>query len=394
MRQRLIDHVDDLHDVANLLKSSFVGKDQIIDLLLVCAIAQEHLLVVGPPGTGKSELVKRFARLCTPPPASLMAGNVPYFEYLLTRFTEPNEIFGPVDIRGYQEQGIHQRLTVGMLPRAEIAFLDEIFKANSAILNALLTILNERLYYNGGRAEPTPLLLAVGATNEVPEEALLAALYDRFLVRVWSGNVEEAGFDELFRRGWQLEKTRIQKGYKMTLSNVTTTAAIRELYRALDEVDLAPISRTYREVVRRVRSEGIELSDRRVIKLLKLIAAAALMRRSLQADVADFWVLHHVWNREEQIPHLEALLEPYLEAAGRPEAERQRRLELIAGELQVLAAGRESLRTDADFADFLQQAERLRRELLAHDDRDGRESLLQRLHAVIDEVMELLAQEA
>jgi len=392
LRQALLDHLDDLHDVANLLKSSFVGKDQVVDLLLVCAIAQEHLLVVGPPGTGKSELVKRFALLCTPPAADRPGGDTPYFEYLLTRFTEPNEIFGPVDIRGYQEQGIHRRLTDGMLPRAEIAFLDEIFKANSAILNALLTILNERFFYNAGRPVPTPLLTAVGATNEVPEDAALAALYDRFLVRVWSDNVDDRRFDELFQYGWRQEKVRIQQGYKMTLGNVTTTAALRELYRSLDEVDLGPVAGPYREVVRRVRSEGIELSDRRVIKLLKLIAAAALLRRRQRAEVADFWVLRHVWNREEQIPHLEAILDPYLEAAGEPDAGR-RRLEQIENELQLLAAGRESLASDADFADFLHRAERLRRELQEHDDQAGREPLLQRLHAVIDEVMQLLAEE-
>src|SRR5262249_29798295 len=149
----LRDCVADLEDVANLLKSAFVAKDELIEIMVTCAIAQEHLLIVGPPGTGKSELVKRFARLCSPTLEASRNGTVPYFEYLLTRFTEPNEIFGPVDIKTFQQDSRHQRLTEGMLPRAELAFLDEVFKANSAILNALLTVLNERVFYNSGRPE-------------------------------------------------------------------------------------------------------------------------------------------------------------------------------------------------------------------------------------------------
>ncbi|MBN2332417.1 MAG: AAA family ATPase [Deltaproteobacteria bacterium] len=392
MRQELINHLDDLEDLANLLKSSFVGKDQIVELMIICAMAQEHLLIVGPPGTAKSELVKRFALLCSPPHAGGRERTIPYFEYLLTRFTEPNELFGPVDIKTYQEQGEHRRITAGMLPRAEVAFLDEIFKANSAILNALLTILNERVYYNGGKAEVVPLLYAIGATNEVPDDSSLAALYDRFLVRVWSDNVEESRFSELFQQGWQLEKARIRTGYKMSLGNVITTAVLRSLYRSLDEVNLEPVASHYREVVRRIRSEGIELSDRRVIKLLKLIAASALRRKSLEAHAGDFWVLKHVWNDPDQMSHIAAIIDPYLEESGVDLRRPERRLELIDNDLTGLTGQQESLRTDADFADFLHQAESLRRELLGHSDSAGAAVLLDRAREAIEETMTLLEQ--
>ncbi|MCK5681802.1 AAA family ATPase, partial [bacterium] len=192
MRQQLKNVVSDLDDVVNLLQSSFVAKDEIIEMLVISAIAQEHVLLAGPPGTGKSVLIKRFAQLCTSSEPSSDDASIPYFEYLLTRFSEPNELFGPVDIKAFRDGSGYHRISDGMLPQAEVVFLDEIFKANSAILNALLTILNERTFYNGGRFESVPLLLLVGATNEMSEDPDLAALYDRFSVRLWSNNIPDS----------------------------------------------------------------------------------------------------------------------------------------------------------------------------------------------------------
>jgi MoxR-like ATPase len=393
MRQELLNDLGDLTDLSNLLKGAFVSKDELIELLVVCAIAQEHLLIVGPPGTAKSELVKRFALLCSPENERRGNGKVPYFEYLLTRFTEPAEIFGPLDIAAFQAGQGHRRVTDGMLPRAEMAFLDEVFKSNSAILNALLTLLNERVFYNGGRAEATPLLCAIGATNEVPEDEALSALFDRFLVRIWTDNVEEARFGELFQRGWQLERDRIRNGYTLELGNVITTESLRRLYLALDEVDLEPVARDYREVVRRIRAEGISLSDRRVIKLLKLVAAAALRRQSTTACRGDFWVLKHVWNDPQQIPHLQSIIEPYLEAYEGTSWSAERDLAAIQGDINVLGGRRGTLRTDADYADFLQQAGRLRRELMSHSDHAGRAPLLSMLKELIDGAMAALEKE-
>ena len=167
-----------LQQVARSLESTFLGKSEAIRLMLIAAIAGEHMVLIGPPGTAKSALIRLFAKLV----------DATYFEYLLTRFTEPNEIFGPIDIQAFRG-GEYKRRMDGMLPQAEIVFLDEVFKANSAILNSLLSVLNERVYTVGGSVWKTPLISAFGASNEVPNDEDLMAVFDRFLLRVRSENL-------------------------------------------------------------------------------------------------------------------------------------------------------------------------------------------------------------
>ena len=148
-----------LAKVAERLESTFLGKSETVRLMLIAAIAGEHMVLVGPPGTAKSALIRLFAKLV----------QANYFEYLLTRFTEPNEIFGPIDIQAFRD-GAYKRRTEGMMPEAEIVFLDEVFKANSAILNSLLSVLNERVYTVGGQVIKVPLISAFAASNEVPND--------------------------------------------------------------------------------------------------------------------------------------------------------------------------------------------------------------------------------
>jgi MoxR-like ATPase len=390
MRQELKNAVSDLDDVVNLLQNRFVAKDEIIEMLAISAIAQEHLLLAGPPGTGKSELIKRFAQLCTAPEASVEDLNKPYFEYLLTRFTEPNELFGPVDIKSFRDGAGYHRICAGMLPRAEVVFLDEIFKANSAILNALLTILNERTFYNGGRLEPVPLLLLVGATNEMSEDSDLAALYDRFPIRLWSDNIPDPHFDRLLLRGWQQECLKIREGHQINLSNITDSKALKRLYQALNEVDFNAVFNPYREVIRQIRSEGIIVSDRRAVKLLKLIGAAAIRRGRLKAECEDFRVLRHIWNNRAQASVLDELLQPYLSEKGTAVKVMEREPEILSGELIQLENRAVNLQGDIDLADFLHQCERLRRELYGHPQVESTATVLAKLEKLISTTLENL----
>src|SRR5215471_16653226 len=149
-----------------------VERGSLVEMIALSAIAREHMLVIGPPGTAKSEAVRRVAQA--------VGGR--YFEYLLGRFTEPSEIFGPVDLRKLME-GVVETETGGMLPEAESAFLDEVFLGSTAILNTLLSILNERTFRRGHTQVSCPLRVCVGASNALPEDESLAAFADRFLMR-------------------------------------------------------------------------------------------------------------------------------------------------------------------------------------------------------------------
>src|SRR5206468_11922127 len=160
------------------MKKEFVGKDEIIDLLGICLVGGENLFILGPPGTAKSALVHQLA--------ARLEGRT--FDYLLTRFTEPNELFGPFDIRKLRDGELLTN-TEGMLPEAALVFLDELLNANSAILNSLLVALNERVFRRGRETRTLPAVMVVGASNRLPEEDALGALFDRFLMRVRCDNV-------------------------------------------------------------------------------------------------------------------------------------------------------------------------------------------------------------
>src|SRR5438067_273333 len=181
-------------EVIEPLKQRFVGRDEVVDLIALALVAGEHLFLHGPPGTAKSALIRHFAR----------AVRGRYFEYMLTRFSEPNEIFGPIDIAQLRE-GRVATVTTGMLPEAEFVFLDELFNANSAILNNLLTVLNERLYRRGAETHQLPLLSLFSASNHLPDEDALRALFDRFLLRCHVANLKREEMPRLLHAGWALE---------------------------------------------------------------------------------------------------------------------------------------------------------------------------------------------
>src|SRR5437667_3023599 len=182
-------------EVVNILKRRFVGRDEVIDLVALAVVAGEHLFLYGPPGTAKSMLIRQFA--------SAVQGR--YFEYMLTRFSEPNEIFGPIDLVRLRE-GTVATVTTGMLPEAEFVFLDELFNANSAILNNLLTVLHERIYRRGAETHKLPILSLFSASNHLPEDESLKALYDRFLLRCHVDNLARESIPQLLAARWALER--------------------------------------------------------------------------------------------------------------------------------------------------------------------------------------------
>src|SRR5215469_4425257 len=206
-------------EVVEPLKQRFVGRDEVIDLIALAVAAGEHLFLYGPPGTAKSALIRQFAQ----------AVQGRYFEYMLTRFSEPNEIFGPINIAQLRE-GWVVTVTTGMLPEAEFVFLDELFNANSAILNNLLTVLNERVYRRGAETHQLPVLSLFSASNHLPDEDALRALFDRFLLRCHVDQLPREAMPRLLTAGWALESAPAAE-------STVSAAGLRDLARQVYAVD-------------------------------------------------------------------------------------------------------------------------------------------------------------
>lgn len=291
-------------EVLEPMKDAFVGKDEIIDLLGVCLVAGENLFILGPPGTAKSALVQDLARR--------LDGRV--FDYLLTRFTEPNELFGPFDIRKLREGELVTN-TEGMLPEASLIFLDELLNANSAILNSLLMVLNERVFRRGRETRALPTLMVVGASNRLPDDDALGALFDRFLLRVPCDNVQPEELPDVLVAGWKLDLER--NGRLATV----TTEDVRRLQDLLRAVDLSVVRGPYVELVRRLRHAGIPVSDRRAVKLQRLMAASALLCGRLQVNTTDLWVLRYIWDTEEQQDVLKSIVQDAVTKSSRSDQE-------------------------------------------------------------------------
>jgi len=249
-----------------------VEREAMVEVVTLCAVAGEHLLVIGPPGTAKSEAVRRTAR-------ALGGG---YFEYLLGRFTEPSELFGPVDLRKLREGRVETE-TTGMLPEAEVAFLDEVFLGSTAILNTLLGLLNERVFRRGHTRLPCPLRVCVGASNALPEDEALAAFADRFLARIFVEPVPDPRLEDLLAGGAALAREEAV--------HTAPLEALDVLARAAREADLAPVRPHLAQALRVLRGAGIGLSDRRMVKAQRLVAAAAVLAGRSTPGLADLWPL-------------------------------------------------------------------------------------------------------
>lgn len=330
-------------EVLDPLKNAFVGKDEIIDLMGVSLAARENLFLFGPPGTAKSALVHSLA--------ARIHGHT--FDYLLSRFTEPNELFGPFDIRRLREGDLVTN-TDGMLPEADIVFLDELLNANSAILNSLLMALNERIFRRGRETRAIPALFFAGASNHLPEDDALRALFDRFLLRVRCGPVPESQLAQVLTAGWNLEKDEARQAATLT------AADLREFQKAVRGVDLSPVRTAYLELILKLRHAGMDISDRRAVRLQRVVAASALLCGRIEARVSDLWMLRHVWDREEQIEVIESIIAAALAAAAQDAADHPQAHANRAPDPDVLARGLDEVEarlardpTDAAAADEL-----------------------------------------
>jgi MoxR-like ATPase len=264
--------VEHLRAALHWLSEGLLERDDHARALLLAALSGEHILLIGPPGTAKSALARRLHQL--------VGGH--WFERLLTRFTVPEELFGPLSLTALDE-GRYERELAGYLPTADVAFLDEVFKANSAILNSLLGILNERTFDQGASRIAVPLACLVGASNELPDDESMRAFQDRFLFRCQVVPVSDAAFRNLLSLAagpgpappWQISRAALDhidaQASQVVVSNELLDALVA-LRASLLEA-------------------GLVVSDRRWVRAVRVLRVAALLDRSGEAGLEYLPVL-------------------------------------------------------------------------------------------------------
>ncbi len=266
------------------LEAPFVGRHEQALVLTLALLSGEHVVLIGEPGTAKSAMARRAAELI----------NARFFKYLLTRFTEPSELFGPLDL-GALKEGRYVRVTRGKLPEAQIAFLDEIFNANSAVLNSLLSIMQERILYDGYTEILVPIWSIIGASNRVPEEPELEALYDRFLYRDYIKPLDQDHWDKLLEASWKLERGDLEKP-----KPIMNLRQLQEIYKHTMSVDVTTVKNSLLKMFLTLEEKGLHVTDRRKGKILKAIAAHALLNGRRIAEESDLIVLKYTVPRDPE----------------------------------------------------------------------------------------------
>ncbi len=278
-----------LQNIFSYIEFGLIERTVPVRLSLLAALSGEHLLLLGPPGTAKSEMARK---LCD------VFFDVTYFERLLTQFSVPEELFGPLSIKALEDDRYH-RLTHGYLPDANIAFIDEVFKSNSAILNSLLTILNEREFDNGSVRVGVPLISVIAASNELPEDESLDALLDRFLFRYQVAPVSNDGFDSLLG----LLSNSKNNNIALEKISVSDIESIQKKSTAIKLTDKS--SKLICKLRNFLSDKSIYISDRRWHKALKMLQVCAYTNGKKSIDVWDCALLVHLmWQNPEQINDL------------------------------------------------------------------------------------------
>ena len=272
-----------LEEIRQALNSKFFERENEVEGILVALLSRQHMLMIGPAGTAKSALSVELAKIVQ---------GTEYFQWLLTRFSTPEEVFGPLSLKDL-EKGIYKRNTITKLPEANLAFLDELFKANSAILNSLLTLINERLFYNDGTPVKVPLISVIGASNEYPEEGEgLEALFDRFLLRYELDYIaDETNFVSMMKGTGQHQVMP-----SMTMEELVQLQFFSDMVTIPDDV-----YETLSEIRNALRDEGIRPSDRRFKQSLSVLQARALLNQRQVVQVYDLVILENVlWETVDQ----------------------------------------------------------------------------------------------
>jgi len=285
-----------LQKIAAHLNTQLVERDSVIHACLLALLAKKHVFLLGPPGTAKSLVIELFCRAIE---------GADYFRVLINRYTQPEELFGPMKMSALKEDRV-EYATQGFAPTAHVVFLDEIWKAGGSILNTLLTFVNERFFMNGNRREDCPLQSAFAASNELPEDNSLNALYDRLMMRLYVGDIVD---DDNFKT-MMLTEEIVDSPDKVTLAELAQAQAEVKAVKLNGIVDTLTVLRG------RLKDAGFEFSPRRWRESSRLLQAQAYLDGRTQVDTEDVEVLKHVfWNAPEDRANIERILM----ALGSPE---------------------------------------------------------------------------
>ena len=290
---------DRIAKLISLASEGIWEKEHIFSLALLCSIAGESIFLLGPPGTAKSMIARRL---------KLIFKEKKSFEYLMSRFSTPDEIFGPVSISKLKDNDVYERRTDGYLPSATVVFLDEIWKAGPAIQNSLLTVINEKIYQNGNQTILLPMKALIAASNELPQEDEgLEALWDRFLVRVVSNCISNE--NTFYKMLCQKHDTSVSIPDTLCI----TDSEYMEWQRQIEEVEIpnevlktiTTIRKDLKKLEKKHPKDPLDyyISDRRWKKIIRLTQASAFLNGRKSIKHTDLILLNHVlWNKTDLIP--------------------------------------------------------------------------------------------
>ena len=286
------------------MNNIFVERDELIKLMELAIVTGTNLLMLGPPGTAKSAITYEMCGRIE---------NANYFQWMLNKTSDPSEILGPFSVKE-MENDKFMRITTGKLPEAHIAFMDEVFKSNAPTLNALLTIMNEHIFYNDGKPVEVPLISMFGASNEPPEDESLDAMYDRFIFRMNVQYIHDAANKKRMHSNYVDNRAGL-----LNLVNKTTItlAEVQALQAAAKTVKVPKdIINKFIRLISDLDRQAVHISDRRQNECFKVMQGSAVLAGRNSVTLDDFKSLVYVlWEKEEHIPLIESsilkMVNPY-----------------------------------------------------------------------------------